>query len=737
MSAEREPPDLESSLASAGQLALRELLPALQRLDALLERAAARVPEVYGAHVVGDRYRGLYISETDVAQALACEPAAPRLAFASGDLPGAAFDGGQWTGSRLAWLADTYSLSPFEVDVLIMALAPEIDLRYERLYGYLQDDVTKRRPTVDLALNVLCASAAERLERRRHFAADAPLSRHRLIDVVAESNGHHPTLLAQALVVDAQIVRFLVDERSLDRRLASFCRVDEEAASLLGPSDDAALFGAVALARRAQADDRGLCIHLHGSPGSGRRRFAASLAGALGAPLLTADVARIWDNPEFEPLVATAMRDAWFRGAVIHLRCTDPLLDDAQLARREWLKAELAAANDGTIVIVSSAHLWPMASRAGALTITLGVPEVERREELWRAHLDAAPIASAPSCDAALPALASRFKLTAHQIGAAVRHASMQTAARNVADSTNANGSALDADDLFASARELSGRALATLASRLEPMQRWDELVLPDDALDQLREMCDRVAWQHRVLHAWGFGARMSRGRGTSALFSGPSGTGKTMAAEVMARELGVDLYRVDLAGVVSKYIGETEKNLDRIFDAAEASNGIVFFDEADALFGKRSEVHDSHDRYANIEISYLLQKMEQYEGIAILATNLRANMDDAFLRRLAFVVHFPFPDEASRRRIWRVVWPVELPLADDVDIDFLARQFKLSGGNIRNVGLAAAYLAAEGGAEGPVTMAHVLRATRREYQKMGKQLSAADFAPYALEGAA
>ena len=207
------------------------------------------------------------------------------------------------------------------------------------------------------------------------------------------------------------------------------------------------------------------------------------------------------------------------------------------------------------------------------------------------------------------------------------------------------------------------------------------------------------------------------------------------MAAEVIASELGVDLYRVDLAGVVSKYIGETEKNLDQIFGAAEASNGIVFFDEADALFGKRSEVHDSHDRYANIEISYLLQKMEEYEGIAILATNLRANMDDAFLRRLAFVVHFPFPDEVSRERIWRVVWPAALPVAEDVDVDFLARQFKLSGGNIKNVALAAAFMAAEDGEHARVTMAHVLRATRREYQKMGKQLGAADFAPYTLDG--
>ena len=202
----------------------------------------------------------------------------------------------------------------------------------------------------------------------------------------------------------------------------------------------------------------------------------------------------------------------------------------------------------------------------------------------------------------------------------------------------------------------------------------------------------------------WGFGRKLAQGKGVTALFAGPSGTGKTMAAEVIAGELGLDLYKIDLAGVVSKYIGETEKNLDRIFAAAEDANAILFFDEADALFGKRSEVRDAHDRYANIEIAYLLQKMEEYDGVAILATNLRSNLDEAFVRRLAFTVHFPFPDEADRRRIWRGIWPAATPLAADVDLDFLAAQFKLSGGNIKNIALAAAFLAAADGR--PVAMA-------------------------------
>jgi SpoVK/Ycf46/Vps4 family AAA+-type ATPase len=273
-------------------------------------------------------------------------------------------------------------------------------------------------------------------------------------------------------------------------------------------------------------------------------------------------------------------------------------------------------------------------------------------------------------------------------------------------------------EDLFSAARAQTGNELAGLAQKIETLYRWDDIILPPDTLSQLTEICMQVTHRHRVWSDWGFGQKLSLGKGVNALFSGPSGTGKTMAAEIVASELGLDLYRIELSTMISKYIGETEKNLERVFRAAENSNAILFFDEADALFGKRSEVRDSHDRYANIEISYLLQKMEQYEGVAILATNLQQNMDEAFLRRLAFIIKFPFPDESSRRRIWGVMWPRQIPLAQNIDLDLLAGVLKVSGGNIRNIALAAAFLAAEEG--GPVSMPHLVRAARREYEKLG-----------------
>ena len=247
--------------------------------------------------------------------------------------------------------------------------------------------------------------------------------------------------------------------------------------------------------------------------------------------------------------------------------------------------------------------------------------------------------------------------------------------------------------------------------------------------MEQLVEICNYVKYYHTIYSGWGFGNKLARGKGLDVLFAGPSGTGKTMAAEIMANELGLDLYKIDLSAIVSKYIGETEKNLDRIFREGQTANAILFFDEADALFGKRSEVRDSHDRYANIEIAYLLQKMEEYDGVVILATNLRKNMDEAFARRMHFAVEFPIPEEADRYRIWQGVFPNEAPLADNTDLAFMARQFKITGGNIRNIGLSAAFLAAQDG--GSITMENLIWATKREYQKMGKLCTEGDFAQY------
>jgi SpoVK/Ycf46/Vps4 family AAA+-type ATPase len=274
-----------------------------------------------------------------------------------------------------------------------------------------------------------------------------------------------------------------------------------------------------------------------------------------------------------------------------------------------------------------------------------------------------------------------------------------------------------------------SNRNLANYSRKIEPRYTWDDIVLPHDIKKQLKEIAGYIKYRGIVYTDWGFDKKFSLGKGLNALFSGPSGTGKTMSVEIIAHDAGLDVYKIDLSNVVSKYIGETEKNLSKIFKEAETSNAILFFDEADALFGKRSEVKDAHDRYANIEIGYLLQKMEEYEGVVILATNLSKNIDDAFLRRMQFVIDFPFPDEEQRKLIWSGIFPKDAPRAGDIDYKFFAERLKLAGGNIKNIALSSAFYAAE--ESSAIGMHHIMRAAKKEYMKMGKPFLKEEFQPY------
>jgi ATP-dependent 26S proteasome regulatory subunit len=354
------------------------------------------------------------------------------------------------------------------------------------------------------------------------------------------------------------------------------------------------------------------------------------------------------------------------------------------------------------------------------ISIELPVPSYQERRQLWAKQWKGD---STLAADIDFGDLASKFRLSGGQIRDVV------AAARSLARWRDPAKATITAQDLYAACRRQFRGTLSTLSRKIEPKYNWHDIILPKDQTEQLHEICSYVKYYYTVYDGWGFEHKLSTGKGLNVLFSGPSGTGKTMAAEIIANELGLDLYKIDLSAIVSKYIGETEKNLDRIFQEGQTSNAILFFDEADALFGKRSEVRDSHDRYANIEIAYLLQKMDEYEGAVILATNLRKNMDEAFARRMHFTVEFPTPEEADRHRIWQNIFPREAPLAADIDLSFLARQFKITGGNIKNIALGAAFLAAQDG--GSINMENIIWATKREFQKMGKLCTESDFARY------
>ena len=638
------------------------LAAALGRLDARLAEAVAAAHQAFGPF---EPFRGLHVDRVEASRLLDRERGMPLLARRMPDAPVAA-------------LETHFGLDAFESDVVLLALAPEVDLAYERVYAFLHDDVTRRRPSIGLALDLLCAGPEERIAARRRFAADAPLVAERVI-ALGERGG---PLLRTPFELDPQVIALLLGTRGLDLRLGATC-------TLTRPRrlwDDVPLGELDLRGVAALAAEGGLRLYLRGRTGLGQRELAEAVATACGAPLLEA-------GPDADPHLAG--REALVHGAVLFA----PAHPDA---------AALVAWPGAAVIATGTAPAPP-----SYLTVVLATPPVAVRRGCWRREL-AAEGFEAP--DVLVDVLAKRYRLSPAQIASAA-----------AATRTEVPWGEAGVGGVFAAARAQTGEELGAHGRRIVPVHGWEDLVLPPGAIVALRELCDRIVHREHVLGDWGFGDRLAHGKGVAALFTGASGTGKTMAAGVLAATLELDAYRIDLAGIVSPYIGETEKNLDRVFAAAESTDAILFFDEADALFGKRSEVRDARDRYANLEVSYLLQRMEEFDGISILATNFQRNIDEAFLRRLDFTIPFPFPGADERRRIWAGIWPAALPLGDDVDLAELAEHFPLSGGSIRSAALAASYLAAADG--GVVREDQILRAVRRELQKIGRSVTDGELA--------
>jgi hypothetical protein len=691
--------------ASPPAFAIEGLWEALGRLDRMLERATVAADAAAGTPATTEPYRGLYVTTEDVQRLVRRAPGTPALAGGSDDAAGMP------AGSRFPWLQQTFGLQAIDLDVLLIALAPETDLRYERLFAYLHDDVTRRRPSVDLALNLLCATRDAKVAARARFAPEAPLMRHRLLQLVPDGTGPAPPLLAHFLKLEEPIVRFLLGQTGLDARLqpvARFEAVPDASLDLSPGAPDRAMARAIAA---------GSCPHFHleGPPTAEKEAAASRLAASRRAPLLAADLGRIASVPaDIEPILDALLREAQLASAVLFLDDLDALLGHDRAAALEALRFRLERAPQ----IVIAAGLRPCGSRLPSMTpVAVAEPGFHERRAAWASEVGAR---GAGLDDAWLDELASRYRLSDTQIRRAVAAAAQQAAL---------SGAPVTPPDLARSARLQIRRDPGGLAVRITPIHGWPDLVLPADQLAQLQELCRQARYRHVVYGDWGFDRKLSLGKGLSALFSGPPGTGKTMAAEVIAADLGLELYKIDLSQVVSKYIGETEKNMDRLFADARAGNAILFFDECDALFGKRTTVHDAHDRYANIEIAYLLQKLDEHDGLSILASNLRQNLDVAFTRRLTYIVEFPFPDDDSRRRIWQAIWPAGVPRSKDLDLDFMATQFKIAGGAVKNIAVSAAFIAAERRSE--LTTEHLLWATRRELEKAGRRVPRSEFGHY------
>ncbi|MFE4279479.1 AAA family ATPase [Streptomyces goshikiensis] len=725
-------------------------LVALRRLDDLLAQAVDAMEFRCAPESAAEAFPGLHVSASQARRLLELPPGRPLLAAPTAREPRPGWDviGAGHIGWR--WLRTRYGLSDLELDVALLALAPEADLRYERLYGYLQDDVGRKRPLVGLALDLLATTAEGRLAARAVFAPQAPLTAHRLLTLVPDPRAVEPPLLAHFMVLDEQITDVLLGQSGLDRRLAGCCRLETPAVG-----SDPEHEGLVRMASRSPGG-RPPRVYAQGPAGSARGGPARDLAAGLGVALLTVETSGLPDEADAaSDVLALAFREASLLGALLRIDDIEGFrLRPDEREVRERALAGLLAGHDGPVVVEGAGEWAPLDRRAlGFLTVPVAPYGVAARRALWERELAAQGVRAAP---ADLRAVADRFRLGPDRIAdaalTAVAEAARRTTPgrpcpRNTSDTSGAPArprrpgasgtpdapsaphasgppDAPTREELFASARAQSRHRLAALAQRVETVYGWDDLVLPPDCAAQLAEVCERVAHGRQVMDDWGFERTLSRGRGVSALFTGPPGTGKTMAAEVIARELGLDLVKIDLSTVVSKYVGETEKNLERVFTAAADTDAVLLFDEADALFGKRSEVREAHDRYANIEIAYLLQRMERYEGLAVLTTNLRRNLDEAFTRRLQFIVEFPFPGEADRERIWRVCFPPRAPRDPALDFARLARDFQLTGGSIRNVVLHAAFLAASDGTA--IGMPQLVRATRREFQKLDQVMPGA-----------
>jgi len=603
-------------------------------------------------------------------------------------------------------LAAGFGLDTFERDVILLCLAPELEPGFERLYAYVHDDATRRHVTPHLALSLLADIESSGSEHAS-LLPGSRLRRWRLVTAEpADSNG---AFGGCSLRIDERMVGFLLGINRLDQRCRGVVRPAPALPLSAGQSDIAARLGQ--WLRNCSQQKRLTPIQLFGPPDSGRLAIAQAVCAQTGLNLLILDPRALQGRGALDgnDLIALLEREAVLLDLLFYLD-----LDTLKPEETQGFRTELERFSAPVIL----AGRDRFRCEAGMLAVSVARPDAAGQIQLWRQALGT----RSDSFNGNLEALAAQFDFGSQGITRAMAHAENQAALRSPGQP------AVSSEDLWQACQLQAAPQMQRLAQSVVPCYEWDDIVVPAEVLRQLHEITDQVAHRHLVYQDWGFGKKLSRGRGISALFSGASGVGKTMAAEVMALHLKLDLYRIDLAGVVSKYIGETEKNLRSVFDAAERSGAILFFDEADALFGKRSEVKDSHDRYANIEVNYLLQRMEDYRGLAILATNMKSALDSAFMRRLRFIVDFPFPDAGQRREIWRRVFPPDA-VVRDLDFSALSR-LEIAGGNIRNIAVNAAFLAAGQGV--PIAMEHVMRAARREYAKIDRLATDSEFGRFA-----
>lgn len=678
---------------------LLHLQAALQQADILLQKATARADAT--GFDAGDALRGLVVRPDEAQAIIEQMPLDSLWVNDNGDaqdtgLPPIIPDENQ----LFKRLIEAFNLSELDAYIILLALAPELDRRYERIFGYLQDDVTLRFPTVNLMMHLLGETINQRFQVWERLQAHMPLRKNFLLSIDKPEHRPNSAFINYIIKLDPRIVSYLLNQSVIDTRLEYVLRRAQGNPNLH--------LNQKTLLPIYEALPQSPIIFMFGTAPLEQVETALALCEEHQLPLLYLR-GELLKELDVSPLMAwqLAMREGLLQGAALFITGWDNLLDEnSELDTALWT----ALHNFPKPVFICAKEKWePLDTQRERLLLRLNfeTPDYDSRLQAWQQALGTDNID-----ETILAELATKYRFHGAQVARAVH------TARDLAASRGTN---LQLRDLQTAAHAHARLRLGRFARHIEKHTPWEQLILPQEQLGQLHEIVNRVRYAHVVQDNWGYGEHMSNSTGISALFAGESGTGKTLSAQTLAGELALPLYKIDLSGVVSKYIGETEKNLHVIFDEAQSNSAILFFDEADALFGKRSEVKDARDRYANIEVAYLLQKIEEYDGIAILATNLRQNLDEAFTRRLDFLIDFPFPEPIYRRRIWEVHFPSQAPLDAEIDLDELSQRYELSGGNIRNAALSAAYFAAV--EDSIITYRHIRMAIRREHQKMGRLL--------------
>lgn len=687
-----------------------------EEMDAYLQ--SPFVPLDYAAAGVEDSVAGFWQTVKVLAESVKA-----RLEMTPPDVP-----------LRLETLKSLFRLSEFEYNVLLVCLLPELDGRYRRLFGYLQDDASRVNPSVELVLNLLRRTEPDADAERAVFASASPLLENHLIVLRGDAESYEP-LSVRSVRVDDRIAGYLTGSDALDSRLKGIVRWETEHAlweDLIVEPERQQQLEALSEWWGSLRDGAGqsLTLFLHGPEGGGRLTAARVFCTVTQTPLLLVDVPAVLRSPyDDELLIDLAYREAKLLGAALYWARCERLLD-SNSPPHIWSRLTASAEKFRGLTFLASSAAWEPSGcfhEAQYLRIEFPMPAYELRRRIWVARLPHAEqfAEPAPERGALADRLANGFQLTEGQIIDAL------ATAREEAVRRDPQQPRLTVSDLYEGCRRQSNRNLSAFARRLEPRSElsFDNLILPPPNKQQLDELRFRISNRQRVGRQ--FETRLTMRRGLIALFTGSSGTGKTMAAGLLAQEQGVDLYKIDLSAVVSKYVGETEKNLNIVFAEAEDANAILFFDEGESLFGQRgSKTESGQDRWANMEVNYLLQRVEEYTGVVILASNLRQNIDEAFMRRIHVIVEFPFPEEDARERIWMGMFPQGISRPPDEDIQGLAKRFRTPGGGISNIVVDAAFraLAQAGKDEPEITLRHLVVGVAREYQKMGKPITKAEF---------